>query len=281
MNNAQPIQWYDQHYYQVNQPSGDIDFYPSVTTILQLFPKSFLGTWRGNVGNDEADRISYEAKKTGSNVHAAIDFLNRGGLTVKFRGKSEIDEPGQNSYWVYTQDEYLMVYRFIQLARLFNWKISFSEFPVHSHKHKFAGTLDMLLFIEKGEYQISNSNKITVEKSGLYIADVKTGKGYYDEIPLQLCAYWYAAKEMKIKNIRGAIGLHLNAQSRSGIVGVKVYHYTPVDFKKYWGDFLSVKDLFDRYPNVGKPKLMVLPPVLSLQESLFTNKKEPSNVSPS
>jgi hypothetical protein len=56
----------------------DGERYPSVTTILGMLEKSGLATWRGTVGNQEADRISREATEHGTAIHALVEMVNRG-----------------------------------------------------------------------------------------------------------------------------------------------------------------------------------------------------------
>ena len=56
-------------------PTGD---YLSVTTILgQAMESSGLDHWRARVGNEQADRISTQAKRRGTSVHQLMeDYVN-------------------------------------------------------------------------------------------------------------------------------------------------------------------------------------------------------------
>lgn len=46
---------------------------PSVTTILQILPKEYLKAWRDRVGDEEADRITDEACRIGTNMHDRLE----------------------------------------------------------------------------------------------------------------------------------------------------------------------------------------------------------------
>src|SRR5574342_111201 len=46
--------------------------YPSVTTVIDILREPYLERWRGKVGNEEADRISNEAKWLGTLIHDTL-----------------------------------------------------------------------------------------------------------------------------------------------------------------------------------------------------------------
>ena len=53
-----------------------------MTTILSSSPKEWLGRWRGQVGNWEADRIMNEALDKGSKIHSAFANLIEGAIIL-------------------------------------------------------------------------------------------------------------------------------------------------------------------------------------------------------
>ena len=73
--------------YELTVIGNDI-FLPSVTTILSSSPKEWLGRWRGQVGNWEADRIMNEALDKGSKIHAAFANLIEGAIILFNNPKS-------------------------------------------------------------------------------------------------------------------------------------------------------------------------------------------------
>lgn len=70
---------------QINSPEGrtyetpDGKRYPSITTVLSAIPekKKSIAEWRARVGDEEANRISVQASRRGTRVHAMCeDYLN-------------------------------------------------------------------------------------------------------------------------------------------------------------------------------------------------------------
>ena len=62
----------DNRYYTLDE----IDYFPSVTTILEVFPKGFgFNQWLKDVGNN-ASEIADRAATSGTKVHDACDALN-------------------------------------------------------------------------------------------------------------------------------------------------------------------------------------------------------------
>nr|HPN39584.1 hypothetical protein [Melioribacteraceae bacterium] len=84
---AEQIDWFDQHYYKVGE-----DFYPSVTTILQAAPfkQQALAYWRGDIGNNEADKQFYQAGERGTFIHNCMTkMLNGNRIYFKFVPEGE------------------------------------------------------------------------------------------------------------------------------------------------------------------------------------------------
>lgn len=55
-------------------PSGN---YPSITTVLSVLSRDSIKAWRAKVGEKEANRISTQAARRGTNVHSLCeDYLN-------------------------------------------------------------------------------------------------------------------------------------------------------------------------------------------------------------
>lgn len=71
-------------------PEGNI--YPSMTTVLSDLKKESLMEWRKRVGEAEANRISTQAARRGTNVHLMCeDYLNNHEWYAKKRMPNEIE----------------------------------------------------------------------------------------------------------------------------------------------------------------------------------------------
>lgn len=157
----------------------DIDgkLYPSVTTALGVIRKPFLEVWRGKLGNEEADRVMHEAADLGSTVHDYCHMINTGQAV----------DPA---------DEYReMVMAYQKWLSTTVKEIVLAEQVVYSHKYQFAGRLDLLAILKGDKYPT--------------VIDIKTSKGIYPDMALQLAAYQQALAEMGIKSNRRLI-LHID-----------------------------------------------------------------------
>ena len=154
--------------------------YASVTNIISVLAKPALRFWFGktvyrafaadpSLSEKEALaapwKLSGDAKDRGSTVHSIVESWkqtkkNITTVPIKFRGYAEA------------------FYKFVKTNHV---EVQEHERTVISKVYNFAGTLDILAKV--------NSNK------KLMIIDVKTGKGLYPEVELQLSAYRQALKE--------------------------------------------------------------------------------------
>ena len=154
--------------------------YASVTNIIGILDKPALRYWFGktvyrafaanpNLSEKEALsapwKLSGGAKDRGSTVHSIVESWKQTKKHIttipkKFRGYAEA------------------FYKFVQTNHV---EIQEHEKTVVSKVYNFAGTLDILAKL--------NTNKKPM------IIDVKTGKGLYPEVELQLSAYRQALKE--------------------------------------------------------------------------------------
>ena len=251
--------WFDDRFYKV-----DDEFYPSVTTILNVAPKPFLAHWRGQVGNWEANRIMEEAMQKGSNVHLAINTILLGGQVV-YEPKNEAKERelhlSNNSKTIFLQNqqEQLESYRFLQFLELVKPKIILTEAIVFNTQYKYAGTLDLLMEINKGEYMIAGSKPLKLEH-GIYIADIKTGKQISNENYCQLSAYSMCLDTKVI----GGLVLHTNASTTKGIEGFQTHLRTADELENDFDKFLTYLKIYNFNP--VEPKVFDLPQVLLLKK---------------
>lgn len=140
------------------------NYYPSVTTILDAYPKGpEYFAWLKKVGED-SDNIRDEAGRRGSVVH---------DLTEKYDAGEEVSLMNESGYIAYKMSEWAMFERYIEFRKRFDFTILHSELNLVSEKLGFAGTLDRVIEL--------NGEKILV--------DIKTSNAIYPSYWLQLAAY--------------------------------------------------------------------------------------------
>lgn len=167
------------------------NYVPSVTTILDCYPKppSFYD-WLKKVGED-ADTIRDQAGDRGSTVHK---------LTERYDAGEEInliDEAGNIDYKL---AEWSMFERYVEFRRRFEFEVIHSELNLISDKLGFAGTLDRVI-----KFQGRN-----------LLIDIKTSNSLYDHFWLQMAAYKQLLAEVQPDlKIDGYAVLWLNAQTRT------------------------------------------------------------------
>jgi|ERR1051325_1165204 hypothetical protein len=168
------------------------NYVPSVTTILDCYPKppSFYD-WLKKVGED-ADTIRDEAGDRGSTVHKLTELYDE-GVEVNLID----EETGRIDYKLI---EWAMFERYVEFRRRFPATIIHSELHLLSDKLGFAGTLDRV-----------------IELNGrTLIIDIKTSNSLYDHFWLQMAAYKQLLAEVQPGlKIDGYAILWLNAQTRT------------------------------------------------------------------
>lgn len=264
------VEYFDDRYYKLQLPdkfnsekfkyqnllqitdTGKYIFLPSVTTYLSRIQDSHLIHWRGEVGNEYADYRMRQGADLGSAIHRAIEYRLK-SYDVIFQNAKYESVPEQsisqyskeiNSkiYIIDSQDVAVQLARFEKVLELLNNpEIISSEQTVYSLKHLYAGTLDIVIDVKK-DVEFTQGRTKTEIKKGKYIVDIKTGKGINEtKFFAQLSAYMNA---VNVKNIKGALILHLNANIKTGIEGFKPYLKSKSELKEYFKYFLREKDNF-------------------------------------
>ena len=158
--NAKQITFTDNRFYT----SEDDQFVPSVTTILQAYPKdAHFYSWLKQVG-EEADAIRDEAGRRGSIVHS---------LTERYDAGEEIGLLDNGGNIGYKLAEWNMFEKYVDFRKNNQFDVIHSEFNIISPKLGFAGTIDRII-------QINGEN---------ILVDIKTSNQVYDHYWLQLAAY--------------------------------------------------------------------------------------------
>ena len=157
----------------------DDKYYPSVTSILQYFPKNkFFETWLKDVGHN-ADIIVKKAADEGTQVHDAIEHYLLG---------EKIEWLDNNGYSKYSLEIWKMILKFHEFWTTYKPTLIESEIHLFSDKFIYAGTCDLVVEI--------NNEK--------WLLDIKTSNSLHTSYNLQLAAYaqaWNELYEEKIDRV--------------------------------------------------------------------------------
>lgn len=206
-------------YYQI----GDKQ-YVSVTTALSIIRKPFLERWRGELGNEEADRIRDEAGELGSVVHDMCQSLDAG---TAFIGSAN------DTAWAIIQ-----AYQQWTKAMVKEW-IKIEEVVSCDH-YWYAGRVDRVAIL-KGD-----RNKPTV-------IDLKTSGYIGKEMGLQLAAYQHCLEDIGIKPKRRII-VQLDKEVPGNPVKVHEFPDYATDFRM----FLYALELFRHFEGGNKKDVYVI-----------------------
>jgi hypothetical protein len=167
------------------------NYYPSVTTILDAYPKSQqFYEWLKRAGED-ADEIRDEAGRKGSNVHQLCEDYDNGAEC------SILDDWGKAQY---KQIEWSMFERYVDFRiRYDNFKMVANELHYISPRYGYAGTLDRI-FEVNGE---------------LMLVDIKTSNAIHNHYWLQMAAYTQMYNEVNERKVTKIGLLWLNAKIRT------------------------------------------------------------------
>jgi hypothetical protein len=213
-------------------------YVPSVTTILECYPKSAsFYEWLKKNG-EESDTIRDEAGRRGSIVH---------GLTEQFDNGEEVSLMDSEGYIGYKLSEWSMFEKYVEFRRRFPFTILETEMNIVSEILGFAGTLDRVIEFE--------GRKILV--------DIKTSNTIYPSYWLQLAAYEkLLSTEAKITVDDVAI-LWPNAKTltegKKGTYQGKGYQliFRGEDSIKDWNLFQATQKLWQAENGTSKPREMV------------------------
>lgn len=184
-NEIQQITFLDERFY-LDDKTGN--YYPSITTILDVYPKGYgYIQWLKDLGNN-ADEVLKRAGEQGTNVHNGIEKFLKGEVIEWIEGEKDN----------YTLDEWMMITRFIDFYKTYKPKVIAIEQSLVSGKLGYGGTLDLVCELN-GEF---------------WYIDFKSGNAIYKSHKLQAVAckeLWNEQNKQKITRI-GC--LHLKALTR-------------------------------------------------------------------
>ena len=157
---GEQINFLDQRFYKTE----DGEYYPSVTSVLNFYPKNkFFENWLKDVSHN-SDIIVKKASEEGTAVHTAIEAYLE-GEEIQW-----MDEYGKAKY---SLEAWRMILRFAEFWQTYKPELLASEIHLLNHEHKYAGTCDLVL-------KIDGKN---------YLLDIKTSNSLHTSYNLQLAAY--------------------------------------------------------------------------------------------
>jgi hypothetical protein len=184
INNKQ-LTFLDSRFYSTE----DGGFVPSVTTVLEAYPKgAAYYNWLKEHGKD-ADEIRDEAGRRGSVVHKLTEDYDQGKEVKLINPNGSID---------YKLNEWAMFERYVDFRSRFEFTIDAIELNIISKELGYAGTIDRIIDL--------CGQKILV--------DIKTSNAIYSSYWLQLAAYRNLLKSQGLNIDKVAI-LWLNAKTRT------------------------------------------------------------------
>jgi hypothetical protein len=218
------------------------NFYPSVTTILDAYPKGpAFFEWLKMAG-DKADEIRDQFGKRGSVVHNLTEAYDRG---------SEVTLMGQNGAQ-YTSVEWAMFERYVDFTTRFKPEHLLIEAHYCSPELGFGGTLDRVTIFK--------------ELSGkVILIDLKTSNYLHPHFWLQLAAYvklyeWENRNNPDAPKIDNIAILWLNAKTRTDGKGDAIQGQgwqlkgPEKTIEEYWQLFLATFNLWKVEFGTMKPR---------------------------
>jgi len=228
----------DQRFYRRNE-----EYYPSVSSILNYFPKNqFFHSWLKDVGHN-SDIIAQRAANEGTQVHNTIEnFLN--GEEINW-----LDDYGTAKY---SLDVWKMILKFADFWNTYKPELVATEYHLFSDEHKYAGTADIICrFQDK-----------------LWLMDIKTSNSLHTSYDLQLAAYAKAWNETHDENITETGILWLKASTRGSskdkIQGAGWQLKTISDIDINFNMFLKIYDVYKLENPDAKPYTELLPTTVKL-----------------
>lgn len=199
--------------------------FPSVTTILEAYPKTYQFYEWLKANGDNADKVRDAAGERGSSVH---------DLTEKYDNGLEVCLLNENNNPQYSLEAWSMFERYVNFSERYNPQHLLVE--QNFIGNGYAGTID----------------RVTTIEGKTYILDIKTANSLYDSYWLQLAAY----RKLYNKEVDGVAILWLNAKTRTDkdFQGKGWQLVTKEDTTKEYKLFEATKLLWDEVNAGSKPK---------------------------
>ena len=239
------VTWLDERFYFDEKTQA---YYPSSTTILDVYPKGFGFTkWLKDLGSN-ADQVLKEAGEQGTLIHDAIKDFWEGNEIIWANEKGEAK---------YTFEQWKMLMRFWDFYKTCKPEPIAIEMSLVDGELGFGGTLD---FIGK----IDNS---------IWLIDWKSSNGVYRSYELQIASYRELWDKLQPKYKIDRVGiLHLKATTRgvgkNGVIqGESWKLHEPEESQEELFDLFDMtKQIWLKENPIAKPKNMVYPDRISKKE---------------
>jgi hypothetical protein len=165
-------------------------FVPSVTTILEAYPKdAAFYQWLKNNGQD-SDELRDKAAERGTAVHSLTEAYDNGSEV------SLLNDDGRPGWKL---GEWAMFERYVEFSQRFSPVIKMNEQNYVSAELGYAGTIDRVMQVD----------------GRLLLVDIKTSGSVWPAYWLQLAAYRRLLSEVGGVEVDGVAILHLNAKTRT------------------------------------------------------------------
>jgi hypothetical protein len=216
-------------------------FVPSVSTILDAFPKSAaFYDWLKNNTAEESDKIKTEAGEAGSIVHKLSELYDAGEVV------SVLDDNGRIKY---KAREWNMFEKYVEWCKKFKPNIIQNEFNIVSEAIGTGGTIDK-------EIELDGKRMLL---------DLKTSNMIHDTYWMQLAAYSKLYEQLYGRTIDDVCILWVNAKTRTEKYEAgKTYQtpgaqllFPPKDLDHYWKLFLHCQALWLEVNGTMKPRELV------------------------
>ena len=219
-------------------------YYPSVTSILNFFPKNqFFHSWLKDVGHN-SDIIAAKAAGEGTQVHNAVEaFLNGEEITW-------IDEWGNAKY---SLDVWKMILKFADFWNTHKPELVATEYHLFSDEHEYAGTADLIVRFQ----------------GSLWLMDLKTSNSLHTSYDLQLAAYATAWNETHNEKITHTGILWVKANTRSegknGKIQGKGWELKVIsDIETNFKMFKNIQEIYKLENPDSKPFTESLPTIIKM-----------------
>jgi hypothetical protein len=221
-------------------------YYPSVTSVLNYFPKNqFFHSWLKDVGHN-SDIIANKAANEGTQVHNAVEaFLNGEEITW-------IDEFGNAKY---NLDVWRMILRFAEFWNTHKPELVATEYHLFSDEHEYAGTADFIVKFQ----------------GNLWLMDLKTSNSLHTSYDLQLAAYATAWNETHNEKITHTGILWVKASTRGegkgdAIQGKGWQLKTISDIETNFKMFKNIQEIYKLENPDHKPFTELLPTSIKIEK---------------
>jgi hypothetical protein len=229
INNKQ-LTFFDARFY-ITEDGG---YVPSVTHILECYPKgAAYYNWLKENGKD-SDEIRDEAGRRGSVVHKLTEFYDAGYEVSLINPQGQIE---------YKLNEWAMFERYVNFRSRFQFVTDSIELNIISKELGYAGTIDRIIDMD-GE-------KI--------LLDIKTSNAIYPSYWLQLAAYRSLLMNKAGIRVNKVAILWLNAKTRTegkkgDVQGIGWQLITKDDTDKELQLFNATLNLWAAENTTSKPK---------------------------